>query len=92
LPTGRITVSPQELIGAAGTLRSVQADLSAASGAHACGDLGSPELQAALSNLTEAVTQVAAALDGAVVAAALNTDAAANAYTLVDSTAMGGGR
>ena len=41
---GSITVTAEELIGAAGTLRSVQADLSAASGAHACGDLGSPEL------------------------------------------------
>jgi hypothetical protein len=89
---GSITVSAEELIGAAGTLQSVQADLSAASGAHACGDLGSPELQAALSTLTEAVTQVAAALDGAVVAAALNTDAAADAYTVVDATAMGGSR
>jgi hypothetical protein len=87
---GRIAVSPEELVGAAGTLRSVQADLSAAGGAHACGDLGSPELRSALSTLTEAVTQVAAALDGAVVAAALNTDAAADAYTRTDYSLMGG--
>jgi hypothetical protein len=88
---GSITVTAEELIGAAGTLRSVHADLSAASGAHACGDLGSPELQAALSTLTDAVNQVAAALDGAVVAAALNTDAAADAYTRTDNSSMGGG-
>lgn len=82
---GSITVTAEELIGAAGTLRSVHADLSAASGAHACGDLGSPELQAALSTLTDAVNQVAAALDGAV------TDAAADAYTRTDNSSMGGG-
>jgi hypothetical protein len=87
----RIAVTPTELVSAAGLLRSVQADLSAASGAHACGDFGSPDLEAAVNALAGAVDQVAAALDGAVVAAALNTDAAAEAYRGTDYSAMGGG-
>lgn len=88
---GSITVLAQELIGAAGTLRSVRADLAGTSAAGASGDLGCPELEAALSTLAGAVDRVAAALDGAVVAAALNTDAAADAYTRTDTSSMGGG-
>lgn len=88
---GRFAVTPDELVGAAGTLRSVEADLDGVRGAgNADGDFGSPELESALSTLVGAVDQVTGALDSAVVMAALNTSAAANAYTETDSSQMGG--
>lgn len=89
---GRFAVTPDELVGAAGTLRGMQADLAAARGARGIGgDFGSPELEAAVTTLVGAVERVAAAMDSAVVMAALNTDAAAGAYTTTDTSLMGGG-
>lgn len=90
---GGFGVTPGELVGAASTLRGVQGELSTtAASARAGGDFGSGELEAALAELATRVARVNEALDGAVVAAALNTEAAASAYAETDRSQMGGGR
>jgi hypothetical protein len=84
-------VTPGELVSAASTLRGVQGELAAATNARAGGAFGSGELAAALAELAARVARVNQALDSAVVAAALNTDAAAAAYAETDRSQMGGG-
>jgi hypothetical protein len=90
---GGFGVTPDELLSAASTLRAVQGALSTtAAGAGTGGDLGSPALEGSLAELTAKVARVNQALDGAVVAAALNAEAASAAYSETDRSQMGGGR
>lgn len=86
-------VSPGDLYGAAVTLRGVQGELAATDrAARVDGDFGSGELEGAVASLAASMDRVAMALDNAVVAAAVNTDAAGAAYEGTDRSQMGGGR
>jgi hypothetical protein len=88
---GGFEVSPGELYGAAVTLRGVQGELSATDrSARVGGDLGSGELEGAVASLAASMGRVALALDNAVVAAAVNTEAAGAAYEGTDRGQMGG--
>ena len=90
---GGFEVSPGELYGAAVTLRGVQGELSATDrAARVDGDFGSGELEGAVASLAASMGRVAVALDNAVVAAAVNTQAAGTAYEGTDRAQMGGGR
>lgn len=90
---GGFGVSPSELVSAASTLRGVQGELSTtAADVRAGGDFGSPALEAALADLAATVARVNEALDRAVGAAALNTEAAAGAYGETDRSQMARGR
>jgi hypothetical protein len=87
---GRFEVTPGELEAAAGTLGSVGAELGCPT--LAPGDLGSPELEAALGQLYAATNRVAGAMSEAVSQASTNTAAGAGAYVGADVGAMPGGR
>ena len=87
---GRFEVKPAELQGAAGTLLAVEAEL--ASSPAAVGDLGSAELEGALSALYGRVDALALAMGQVVGAASHNLAAAASAYAEVDRNAMPSGR
>jgi hypothetical protein len=83
-------VTPEELTGAAATLGAVQGEVG-------CprlgpGDLGSPELEAAMASLYASVNDVAMALGDAVSHASVSVGAAASAYATTDAAAMGPGR
>jgi hypothetical protein len=88
---GGITVTPAELHGAAGTLRAALAELDGAgkgTGSLGAGDLGSPELAAAVADFCDRAGAVAAAMNAVVDMTASNTDAAGERYTTTDATAI----
>ena len=79
-------VTPGELTGASATLGSVGGELG-------CprlgpGDLGSPELEAAMSSFYASTNSVAMAMGDAVAQASANLTAAASAYEVTDLGAM----
>jgi hypothetical protein len=79
-------VTPAELTGAAATLGSVGGELG-------CprlgpGDLGSPELEAAMSSFYASANGVAMAMGDAISQASTNLTAAASAYEVTDHGAM----
>jgi hypothetical protein len=83
-------VTPGELAGAAATLGSVQGELG-------CprlgpGDLGSPELEAAMASFYASASNVAMALGDAVGQASASVGAGATAYETTDAAAMRAGR
>jgi hypothetical protein len=77
-------VVPQELVSAAGTLRSVQAELGTESVSGASGT-GTGVLDAALAAFSARLGFVAAAMDDAIGATALNLVAGAESYTATDA-------
>ena len=79
-------VTPADLHAAAGTLGAVDADLGCPT--LAPGDLGSPELEAALGRLYAATDRVAQTMASAVSHASANTSAGANSYVTTDQGAM----
>jgi len=83
-------VTPGELTAAASTLGSVQGELG-------CprlgpGDLGSPELEAAMASFYASANGVAMALGDAVSHASASLTAGASAYEVTDAGAMPAGR
>jgi hypothetical protein len=83
------SVSPAELEGAASTLGGVDAVFTCP--AAGPGDLGSPELEAAVQEFNEAAARLAQAMGQAIQAAGANVAAAAVAYAVTDARAMPGG-
>ena len=83
-------VTPQELTGAAATLGSVQAELGCPT--LGPGDLGSPELEAAMGAFYVSANKVAMALGDAVAHASSSVAAGATAYEVTDAGAMPGSR
>jgi hypothetical protein len=83
-------VTPGDLQAAAGTLGSVQGELGCPT--LAPGDLGSPELEGALSRLYSDTDRVARAMSEAVSRASTSAAAGASAYVQSDLGAMPGGR
>jgi hypothetical protein len=88
---GGIAVTPAELHGAAGTLRAALAELDGVgkgAGSLGSGDLGSPELAAALSAFCDRAGAVAAAMNAVIDVTAVDTDSAGERYTTTDATAV----
>jgi hypothetical protein len=83
-------VTPGELTGAAATLGSVQGELGCPS--LGPGDLGSPELEAAMSSFYASASNVAVAMGDAIGQASANLTTAASAYVSTDAGAMPAGR
>jgi hypothetical protein len=83
-------VTPSELTGAAATLGSVQGELGCPT--LGPGDLGSPELEAAMTSFYSSANGVAMALADAVSQASANVGAGAAAYETTDAGAMRAGR
>jgi hypothetical protein len=83
-------VTPGELTGAAATLGSVQAELGCPR--LGAGDLGSPELEAAMASFYASANSVAMALGDAVQHASTNLMTGASAYETTDASAMLAGR
>jgi hypothetical protein len=81
---------PPELVGAAGTLRSVQAELGTESVSGASGT-GTGVLDSALAAFSSRLGFVAAAMDDAIGATALNLVAGADSYTTTDAGQFHGG-
>jgi hypothetical protein len=79
-------VTPADLHAAAGTLGAVDAELGCPT--LAPGDLGSPELEAALGRIYAATDQVAQTMARAVSHAATNTSAGADQYVSTDHGAI----
>jgi hypothetical protein len=77
-------VVPPELVSAAGTLRSVQAELGTESVSGASGT-GTGVLDAALADFSARLGFVAAAMDDAIGATALNLVAGADSYSTTDA-------
>jgi hypothetical protein len=84
--SGGFAVTPAELEGAAGTLGGVQAEF-ACPGTGA-GDLGSPELEAAVQDFNASAGRLAQAMGQAVQAASVNVALAASLYTATDLGVM----
>jgi hypothetical protein len=82
-------VVPQELVTAAGTLRSVQAELATESVSGVSGT-GTGVLDAALAAFSARLGFVAAAMDDAIGATALNLVAGAEGYSTTDATQFRG--
>jgi hypothetical protein len=90
---GRLTVSPGELLAAASTLRGVEGELAEGGGgvgALGAGDVGSPELAAALADFCERADAVAAALTGAVTTAGNKAGVASEDYLRADTLSIPG--
>jgi hypothetical protein len=86
---GTIAVTPAQLDGAASMLRRAGSELKGCSPRGlGAGDLGSPEVESALTELSAATLAVVDALAGAVALAGLNLGAGAGLYSSVDATAM----
>jgi hypothetical protein len=83
-------VTPDELTGAAATLGAVQGEVGCPR--MGPGDLGSPELEAAMASFYASVNDVAMALGDAVSQASTSLGVGASAYETTDAAAMGGGR
>ncbi len=86
-------MAPAELHGAAGTLRAALAELDgtgSGAGSLGAGDLGSPELAAAVADFCDRAGAVAAAMNAVIDVTASNTDAAGGLYTTTDATAIPG--
>jgi hypothetical protein len=86
----RFAVTPSELDAAAATLGGVDAVFRCPRAGP--GDLGSPELEAAVEEFNAAAVRLAEAMGQAVQAAGTNLAAAAAAYVAADMGAMPGGR
>jgi hypothetical protein len=89
----RFTVSPGELLAAASTLSGVAGELAEGGGgvgSLGTGDLGSPELAAALAEFCERADAVAAALTGAVTTAGRRVGLASEDYVRVDALSFPG--
>jgi hypothetical protein len=90
---GRFTVSPSELLAAASTLQGVAGELAEGGsgvGSLGAGDLGSPELAAALAELCEKADSVASALTGAVTTAGVKAGLASEDYGQADALSFPG--
>jgi hypothetical protein len=91
-----IAVTPAELAGAAAGLQRAGGDLSTVGGralrGTGAGDLGAPELERAVVELSEASLQVVIALFNAVERTGANLAASAAAYETADGRSMRGGR
>jgi hypothetical protein len=79
-------VTPADLYAAASTLGAVDGELGCPT--LAPGDLGSPELEAALGRLYKGTDDVARAMSEAVNRASVNTASGADSYTRTDRGAM----
>ena len=90
---GNFTVSPGELLAAAATLQGVAGEFAEGGtgvGALGAGDLGSPELAAALADFCERADAVAAALTGAVTTAGVKAGLASDDYVRADTLSIPG--
>ena len=83
-------VTPEELVGAASTLGAVDATLNCPT--VGSGDLGSPELEAAVDRFNAEAGKFAPVMFEAISVAGANAAAAAYAYVVTDTTSMPGGR
>jgi hypothetical protein len=90
---GRFTVTPAELLAAAGTLQGVAGEFAEGGsgvGSLGAGDLGSPELAAALAEFCERADAVASALTGAVTTAGVKAGLASEDYGRADALSFPG--
>ena len=85
----RFEVSPAELEGAAGTLGAVEAGFGCPS--PATGELGSPELEGAISVFYQTADELALAMAQAVGQASIKATAAAEQYARTDAQAISEG-
>jgi hypothetical protein len=85
----RFSVTPDELDAAAATLGGVDAVFRCPRAGP--GDLGSPELEAAVAEFNAAALRLADAMGHAIQTAGMNAAAGAGAYVTTDEAAMPGG-